>query len=227
MTKRRTVFGPVARASMITRMRVQAWRDRRRLRQLQALHPGLDIDATASSALAVATFDLYPGANVRIGARVATERRPDGLRIMVRTGGTLVVEEDTWLRSDLGPVILCVYEGATLHVGRDGFLNGCTISAKAGVHLDPGCWVGPGARIWDSDQHALDADRPEAPLPVVLGRRVWIASDATVLKGVTIGEQSVVGTRALVTKSLPPHVLALGSPAVVRGAIGDRLSVSV
>jgi acetyltransferase-like isoleucine patch superfamily enzyme len=43
-----------------------------------------------------------------------------------------------------------------------------------------------------------------------------------VLKGVTIGEHSVVGTRSLVLSDVPPHTLAFGVPAEPRGAVGDR-----
>jgi maltose O-acetyltransferase len=49
----------------------------------------------------------------------------------------------------------------------------------------------------------------------------------TILRGVEIGEQSVVGARSLVTKSMPPHTLALGIPAKPSGKIGDRSRVPI
>ena len=45
------------------------------------------------------------------------------------------------------------------------------------------------------------------------------------LRGVTIGEHSVIGARSLVTRDVPPHTLAFGSPATVRGRVGDRSRV--
>jgi acetyltransferase-like isoleucine patch superfamily enzyme len=208
-------------------MRAVQRRDRRRLRALMRMHPGLEIHPDAAPALAEATFHLDPGARVRIGAGVVTERRADGVRIAVRSGGELVIGAGTWLRSDLAPVLLYVYEGARLRLGPDCFLNGCQISAKAGVEIGRHVWIGPGSRVWDADQHALDADTPERRAPVRIGDDVWIASDATVLRGVEIGSGCVIGTRSLVTHSLPPHSLVFGVPAQVRGQVGDRRNVPV
>ena len=50
----------------------------------------------------------------------------------------------------------------------------------------------------------------------------WIAADVTVLRGVTIGDHSVVGTRSLVTTDLPPRTLAYGVPARAQRGLGDR-----
>jgi acetyltransferase-like isoleucine patch superfamily enzyme len=209
------------------RLLAAAWRDRRKLRALARRHPGLDIHPDASSAFASAAFHLEPGAKVRIGARVATERRPEGVRISVRAGGELVIGEDTWLRSDLAPVILYVYEGARVEVGPDGFLNGCQLSAKQGIQLGRGVWLGPGSRVWDSDQHAIDEHRPEQSAAVQIGDHVWVASDVTVLRGVEIGESTVVGTRSLVTRSLPARCIAYGVPARPHGEVGDRSNIPI
>ena len=65
----------------------------------------------------------------------------------------------------------------------------------------------------DSDFHDLDVNTPERSTPVTIGERVWIASDVTVLQGVTIGDDVVVGARSVVTRDLPSRVLALGTPA--------------
>jgi acetyltransferase-like isoleucine patch superfamily enzyme len=82
--------------------------------------------------------------------------------------------------------------------------------------------VGPGSRIYDADQHDLDDERPEVVAPVRIGELAWVASDVTVMRGVTIGAHAIVGARSLVTSDVPPHTLAYGSPAVPRGAVGDR-----
>jgi acetyltransferase-like isoleucine patch superfamily enzyme len=76
--------------------------------------------------------------------------------------------------------------------------------------------------VFDSDQHDLDSEHPEVIAPVEIGDHAWVAADVTVLKGVRIGSHCVVGTRSLVTRSLPDHSLAFGSPAEVRGKVGDR-----
>lgn len=209
------------------RMRRVAAGDRRRLARLSRQHEGLEVDPLASPALASGTFHLDPGARVRIAAGVVTERRHDGLRMAVREGGEIDLGENTWLRSDLAPVLLYAYQGARLEIGAESFLNGCMISAKVGVKLGRGVWVGPGTRVFDADQHALDAETPERREPIEIGDHAWLAADVTVLRGVTIGAHSVIGARSIVSSDIPPHSLAFGSPARVRGTVGDRSQVPI
>jgi acetyltransferase-like isoleucine patch superfamily enzyme len=52
-------------------------------------------------------------------------------------------------------------------------------------------------------------------LPVIISDNVWIGMNAIILKGVTIGENSVVAAGAVVTKSVPANVVVAGNPAVV------------
>ncbi len=170
----------------------------------------------------MAHFSLAPGASLRIGPRVACERQPGALRFLIGAGARVEIGEDTWLRTELGPVVLAAFAGARIEVGPDGFLNGCHLSAKSAVVLGRRAWVGPGSRVFDSDQHDLDAERPEQSAPVTIGDHAWIAADTTVLRGVRVGEHSVVGARSLVTGDVPAHSLAFGSPARVRGTVGDR-----
>ncbi|HEB89872.1 MAG TPA: acyltransferase [Deltaproteobacteria bacterium] len=215
--------------SRLTRWRleaIQAW-DRWRLARRCEAHAGLRLDPEASTNFASSHFALAPGARLTIGPRVYTERRRNGVHISVAEGAHVEIGADTWLRSDLGPVLIFAFAGARIRIGREGFLNGCHLSAKASLELGRRVWVGPGSRIFDADQHDLDSERVEKVEPVVVGDHCWIAADVTVLRGVEIGEQSVVGTRSLVTKSMPPHTLALGNPARSSGRIGDRSKVPI
>ena len=52
-------------------------------------------------------------------------------------------------------------------------------------------------------------------MPVTIGSNVWIGANATILKGVRIGDDSVVGTSAVVTKDVPPRSVVAGNPARV------------
>jgi len=137
----------------------------------------------------------------------------------------LVVERDSWLRSDLGPVCIHVFDGARLHVGAETTLNACHLSAKQEVTLGYRSGVGPGSRVFDSDQHDRDAEHRERPEPVHIEDYVWLTADVTILKGVTIGAHSVIGTRSVVVESIPPHSLAAGAPARRMGAVGDRSGI--
>jgi maltose O-acetyltransferase len=204
------------------RLRRIARRDRRRLAALGRRHPGLEVHPTAANALAVARFALEPGARLRIGPGVVTERTPDALRFLLGPGARVEIGAGTWLRTDLGPVVIAVFADAELRIGEACFLNGCHVSAKQRVSLGRRAWIGPGSRVFDADQHDLDADRPERSAPVTIGSHTWIGSDVTILRGVTIGDHSVIGARSVVTRDVAPHTVALGSPATPRGPVGDR-----
>ena len=196
--------------------------DRARLWLRMRLQPGLDIHPDASSNFAAARFSLEPGATLRIGPGAATERRPGALHFDLGAGATVEVGERVWLRTDGGEVHITAFEGARIEIGPDAFLNGANLSAKQRVRLGRRAFVGLGSRVFDSDQHDFDAERPEQTAPVEIGDHVWIASDATVLRGVSIGDHSVIGTRSLVTRDVAAHTLAFGVPATARGSVGDR-----
>ncbi len=196
--------------------------DRLRLWLLAVRHPGVEIHPRASTNLAAARFQLAPGARLRIGAGVVTERRRGALQICVGPGAEVEVSDGTWLRTELGSIHLIAFAGARIQIGRDGLLNACHLSAKREVRVGDRALIGPGSRVFDADQHDLDADRPERFGPVVIGDCVWIASDVTVLRGVRIGHHSIVGARSVVTRDVPPHTMAMGQPARARGRVGDR-----
>ena len=69
-------------------------------------------------------------------------------------------------------------------------------------------------------------DRPPRPklktVPVKICDNVWIGMNAIILKGVTIGENSVVAAGAVVTKSVPANVVVAGNPAVVIKKLSDE-----
>jgi acetyltransferase-like isoleucine patch superfamily enzyme len=200
---------------------IQNWDRLRRLR-LRALHPGLVFEPGASTNLAAGRYALEPGARVVFGSGVHADRTPGGLVVIAGRDALIEIGPGTWLRGETEPVRLVAFAGAELRIGPDAFLNGCHLSAKRSLRLGRRAWVGLGSRVFDSDQHDFDAERPEAIAPVEIGDHTWVASDVTVLKGVRIGSHCVVGTRSLVTRDVPDHSLAFGTPAEVRGRVGDR-----
>ena len=215
--------------SIATRLRLKTIQrvDRWRLRRRGAAHPGLELDPSASTNLVSSRFEVAESGRLVIGPRVYTERLSRGVLISVAEGASVEIGADTWLRTDLAPVRIYAYPGAHVRIGREGFQNGCHVSAKARVDIGDRAWIGTGTRIYDADQHDLDADRRERIEPVTIGEHCWIASDVTVLRGVVIGEQSVIGARSIVTRSMPPHTLAIGSPAEPTGKVGDRTNLEI
>jgi len=199
----------------------QAW-DRLRLALLRRRRPGIEIHPEASSNLACARFNVAPGARLRIGRGVATERIPGRLHFVVWPGAEVEVQEGAWLRTEVGETVIIAFTGAHMVIGPQAFLNGCHVSAKVSVSVGRKANVGVGTRVFDSDQHDMDDARMEESAPVVIGDHAWIAADCLILKGVTVGEHSVIGARSIVTGDVAPHTLALGSPARPRGTVGDR-----
>ena len=96
------------------------------------------------------------------------------------------------------------------------FMDGGTITI--GAH----CFIGPNCAIYTA-LHPLDKTRRDQGLeqakPVVIQDHVWLGGDVTILPGVTIGEGCVIGAKSVVTKSLPPYVLAYGNPCRIISAI--------
>lgn len=118
---------------------------------------------------------------------------------------------NTIRRSSIG-----VYHGAVVRIGENVVINnGTIIAARVAVTIGDGTGIGYDVLIMDSDGHPLVPGEPTQEGPITIGRHVWIASRASVLQGVTIGDFAVVATGAVVTKDVPPYAIVAGVPAKV------------
>jgi maltose O-acetyltransferase len=109
---------------------------------------------------------------------------------------------------------------STVIIGdRNAFSNNVSLCAMGEISIGNDCLLGDQVAIYDCDFHELDPqyrNRSAGPvLPVVIGNNVWLASRVMVLKGVSIGDNTVVAAGAVVTKSLPANVMAAGVPAKI------------
>jgi maltose O-acetyltransferase len=105
-------------------------------------------------------------------------------------------------------------------IGKDCKLsNNTSIIAIQSVEIGNDCLIGELVSIMDSDFHAINPNKRHSgrikTAPVKLEDNVWLGSRVMVLKGVTIGENSVVAAGAVVTKSVPANCVAAGVPAKV------------
>jgi acetyltransferase-like isoleucine patch superfamily enzyme len=162
--------------------------------------------------LRFALLRVEPGGRLEIAEGFATERQP-GNHIWIGENAQIELGPRAWLRTEHGANRLTAFPGARVRVGRDALLNGAMLHAKASISIGDGCRLAFGSRVLDADLHALDSQTPERIDPVRIGNRVWIGTDAIVLRGVTIGDDVVVGAGAVVTRDLPSRCLALGQPA--------------
>lgn len=121
---------------------------------------------------------------------------------------------------DHGITLLATSDRARIIIGANVYMNRHTIlDVEELVELGDETMVGPGCYITDHDHAFTKGTAPAAgPLvvePTRIGKRCWLGAHVTVLKGVSIGDGTVIGAGSVVTKSLPPGVLAVGSPARV------------
>lgn len=114
------------------------------------------------------------------------------------------------------------WRDAAIGIGDGTYLNrGVEIVAAAFVEIGRDCAIGRDVIIMDSDQHALPGE-DFVVAPVTIGDRVWIGARAIVLKGVSIGHDSVIGAGSIVTRDIPPSCIAAGQPARVLRTIATR-----
>jgi acetyltransferase-like isoleucine patch superfamily enzyme len=142
---------------------------------------------------------------------------------------------------ELGQHVSC-YAGCSFALGEKGscsigdftLLNGALVMADERIEIGSYCLISWNVGIADSDFHPLEPaqrrvdamavapffkDRPPRPKletrPVRILDNVWVGMNAIILKGVTIGENSVVAAGSVVAKSVPANVVVAGNPAVV------------
>ena len=109
-----------------------------------------------------------------------------------------------------------------ISIGDNTFINNsCVLIAEGeGIEIAENCLIGTNCEIYDSDFHSLNPlsrhdSTKTCRAKVKLENNVFIGSNVKILKGVTIGENSVIAHGSIVTKSIPKNVVAGGIPAKV------------
>lgn len=105
----------------------------------------------------------------------------------------------------------------------------CLFDATERISIGPNTLIADFVSIRDADHTfavpgELLRDQPIQASPVVVGADVWLGHAATVLRGVTIGDGSIVAAGAVVTKDVPPNAIVGGVPARVIGSRPERVS---
>lgn len=128
-------------------------------------------------------------------------------------------------RTTVTPPLYCDY-GHHVVTGTDCFFNfGTTFLDEAPIRFGNHVFVGPHCGFHTAI-HPLDAARRNAglerALPITVEDDVWIGAQACILPGVTIGRGSVIGAGSVVTRDVPPGVVAAGNPCRVLRKIDEE-----
>ncbi|MDD5872205.1 MAG: sugar O-acetyltransferase [Clostridia bacterium] len=131
------------------------------------------------------------------------------------------VGENVWIELDFR----CEF-GRNITIDDNVYINfGCVISDYADVFIGDNTLLRPNVGIYPVN-HAIDAQERInggcCAKPVHIGRNVWLGGDVKVLAGVTIGDNTIIGTGSIVKKDIPANVIAVGNPCKVLRQITEE-----
>jgi acetyltransferase-like isoleucine patch superfamily enzyme len=118
---------------------------------------------------------------------------------------------------------------ARLHIGRECWINvGCLLDVNESLVIGDRVALGQEVMILTNGHRIAERGRRAGaldPRPVTIEPDAWLSTRCTILPGVTVGEGAVVAAGAVVTKSVPPHVIVGGVPAqVLRSLTADEVN---
>lgn len=146
------------------------------------------------------------------GANVWIDKNVEFQRFKKR----IIIEDSVAIKE--GTRICVCNKNAIIKIGENttiGFHNFIFASEK--ILIGANCLIAPFVYIVDSDHQMklgkLINQQANTTAPIIIGNGVWIASNVTILKGVTIGDGAVIAANSVVNKNIPPYVIFGGSPA--------------
>ncbi len=143
------------------------------------------------------------------------ERRNDIMRQLFRSVG-----RNVWIEPDFR----CEF-GKNITIGNDVYINfGCVILDCGQVTIGDNTLIGPNVGLF-SGNHTTDATERAAggliPKPITIGNRVWICGNVSIVPGVSVGDDSIIGAGSVVTHDIPAGVIAAGNPCRVLRTITE------
>ncbi len=163
-----------------------------------------DPEISAAKSRARALCDEY---------NLTKENQPrERLRLLKEIFGSC--DDDIFIK----PPFHCDY-GYNIHVGKRFFANfDVVILDTAKVTIGDNCLIGPQTGLYTA-VHPMDSRERAANYihgePITIGDNVWFGGHCTVLPGVTIGNNVIVGAGSVVTKNIPDNAVVAGNPAKI------------
>lgn len=132
----------------------------------------------------------------------------------------------------LGPIRLMAQDGEGIRIGRHCAINrGVCVISRMGISIGDGVIVAPNVIMLDYDGHSVDPakrmyiekevqstgfyDEGASKGKIEIGNNVWIGLGAIILRGVHVGDHSVIGAGSVVRRNIPERTLVMGNPAEV------------
>lgn len=120
--------------------------------------------------------------------------------------------------------------GCYCHIGHDTFINhNAYLMDGGGITIGHHCFIGPNCGMYTAVHPSIAEERNkglEKALPIVIGSNCWIGADVTILPGVSIGNNTIIGAKSVVTKNIPDNVIAVGNPCRVLRPITEEDRIS-
>lgn len=107
-----------------------------------------------------------------------------------------------------------------IHIGDNVGISNANIASYIGITIEDNVLIGSGTKIWDSDFHSLNydsrmngGDKNIKSNNIRIKNGAFIGACCIILKGVTIGQHSIIGAGSVVTKNVPDNEIWAGNPA--------------
>ncbi len=162
-------------------------------------------------------FNVVYGNNLQINGEIS-----------ISSNGNLTIGNDCTLNSGIyynpigGDIItrLIVKNSGTLSIGNNVGISNSTIYSTNSIVIKDNVLIGGGTKVWDTDFHSIDpivrmcdGDNEINSKPIIIEEFAFIGGNSIVLKGVTIGKNSIIGAGSVVSGNIPPNEIWAGNPA--------------
>lgn len=151
-----------------------------------------------------------------------------GILILINKGGEVKFGTECIINSNKYKNIIggdtrstiIIEKNAKIIIGNNFRMSNSAICCANKITFGENVMIGGGCKIWDSDFHPINSNQRSltpnsnySSKEIEIGNDVFIGGCSIILKGVTIGDNSIIGAGSVVSKSIPPNEIWAGNPA--------------